>query len=835
MTFYRIWNLFISTTFFFIIHTSIVAIAEFSTNLDSCWDLGFTDFLPSKEACKRTCELLPKCKSFGYNINRNDKRCHLCTWTSSRAEIDCPNGEVCSYWGRIDGNVSPASIRDSAISVASDFCNGKIIPSADLALAAAIDLNMIIKNIGKGLYTNDATFSDTHGAALDAAVSTLASEDDNCFKVVGPYSDQGSPCTHGGVLFLQLRALLLLEDDNTKRAFPMPRDEMRASIFDKHKVLVVDNGWFTDDSLKAVNYFFDELPPRLMSEGVTWDTPFAIMSAKDAFICESDRGATDVLGFTNRGFNVFKVQLHQGVESGFPNDTPDKPAPADLLMTVLRHEAGHQFDRVMSRDQRMKDMFQTIISLCETDDDWLRGMNDFFHSANQEIMASQIGNQYLDSTSAQLRLAAQRLHRGNPFTIKQGLACYGEHNLGTSFSSPDQCAAAALENPDCSGHEIMWSTNYNYAWGCRCCMIHKECESDEDRYYTNPNWSVYQISHMKHVPCDHEAILDVEGHSCAATDKNLGTAFNDRYECAAAAIADPDCSGHQIMWSGYSYAWGCYCCKKPTCDDNNYNENINWSIYKYRNINPCPNRRALKDDKHYLETFDTASNNGNQVTNGNHNMLTKTQLRATTTTKKETDMHITHRDLTITYDLNTPSKDKHTCAYNHNLGSTFKNRQECAAAALQHPSCTGHEIMWSPYSYAWGCKCCSVAPKCRTDEQLFSPHDLWSLYQYRDTVAQEPCSGTKLALAWFLFNLDFMSGGENTVDFYEDGDFGQRDGYAVPVCAKLRRDSLSRIISADIPGCGVVNFAYGRDDDIVTSVDQSAINCRVDPNATPAC
>ena len=41
-------------------------------------------------------------------------------------------------------------------------------------------------------------------------------------------------------------------------------------------------------------------------------------------------------------------------------------------------------------------------------------------------------------------------------------------DLGTGYSTQHECLAAALELEEC-GRAVMWSTEYNYNWGCRCC------------------------------------------------------------------------------------------------------------------------------------------------------------------------------------------------------------------------------------------------------------------------------------------------------------------------------------------------------------------------------
>jgi len=77
--------------------------------------------------------------------------------------------------------------------------------------------------------------------------------------------------------------------------------------------------------------------------------------------------------------------------------------------------------------------------------------------------------------------------------IKPNKACrYRAKNLGTSFSSPMECIAAAKAHRRCKGNEIMWSDSYNKYWGCRCCSAHPTCPAGSSRYRDNNNWDVYE-------------------------------------------------------------------------------------------------------------------------------------------------------------------------------------------------------------------------------------------------------------------------------------------------------------------------------------------------------
>ena len=95
-------------------------------------------------------------------------------------------------------------------------------------------------------------------------------------------------------------------------------------------------------------------------------------------------------------------------ENAFPSDTD--AVRGDLFMTVLRHETGHQFDRVVDADERLSALEVLLQDACSADTDYLRSQvgHVYFEKAPQELIASQIGNQYFLGTDAQLALAIDR-------------------------------------------------------------------------------------------------------------------------------------------------------------------------------------------------------------------------------------------------------------------------------------------------------------------------------------------------------------------------------------------------------------------------------------------
>jgi len=160
-------------------------------------------------------------------------------------------------------------------------------------------------------------------------------------------------------------------------------------------------------------------------------------------------------------------------------------------------------------------------------------------------------------------------------------ACRSEiKNLGTSFKTAEQCIAAAKSDSRCTGSEIMWSSSYNYAWGCRCCSETQTCPAATSDYYSNSNWDTYEYRTCQTIP---ENVTPNKG--CRYQSKYLGTSFSTPEQCMAAAKSDSGCTGGEIMWSdSYNYAWGCRCCSKhPTCPpgSSRYQSNNNWDVYKY--------------------------------------------------------------------------------------------------------------------------------------------------------------------------------------------------------------------------------------------------------------
>mmetsp|Transcript_12949 Transcript_12949/g.19794 ORF Transcript_12949/g.19794 Transcript_12949/m.19794 type:complete len:345 (+) Transcript_12949:394-1428(+) len=88
--------------------------------------------------------------------------------------------------------------------------------------------------------------------------------------------------------------------------------------------------------------------------------------------------------------------------------------------------------------------------------------------------------------------------------IADGKECGAQHkNLGTSFSSPEECAVAATNEPGC-GSSFMYSDNYGYAWGCRCCTHDGAAGGG-----ANNNWDLYSFDPSGDINLDIDVDLEI--------------------------------------------------------------------------------------------------------------------------------------------------------------------------------------------------------------------------------------------------------------------------------------------------------------------------------------
>lgn len=492
---------------------------EIQYNKDSCWDVGYQDYINSAGDCQRQCTLTSGCNSWSFLHDDSIRRCHLCTWTEPRTDISCSTGidPPCRTWGlKEDGAVDAADILNAGIAQATKVCNGSLTP--DDALAVAQDLNLIVNKYRTGEYDSDANFVNNLQSVANQAASILRQENKIC---VNNYTGPDHACNYGSLVFHQLRALLLYVDGNASRAYPRRFDKLYKKLFNRYKVFLADNRSMRRYTLRRFIRFYSQLPSHIFTEGILYDALFATQTVRDAWKCNGqDPGYYHT---TNRGYNVFQTQVGQSYEQAFPDDTPNKPPSMDLQLTVTRHEVAHQFDRIIANraDTRLKDM-KTALTLASagSDSNWLRSQvgDAYFQSAPQEIIAAQVGNQFLATTSSQLRLAAYRLTKSDSWVndlsyskVDSGIATLTRENkscslqtanLGT-FSTSQACVDAAMANDACS-YEIMYSSTYP-SWGCRCCAPIEDlsCATEESVYNNHDLWDVYQYENSPNeATCD---------------------------------------------------------------------------------------------------------------------------------------------------------------------------------------------------------------------------------------------------------------------------------------------------------------------------------------------
>ena len=162
-------------------------------------------------------------------------------------------------------------------------------------------------------------------------------------------------------------------------------------------MLVADALWLDDASIAAVRTFYDALPPHMMSEGVLKDAPFATMTVRDAFECDGVDESVD-LSVTERGFNVFQYQVGDATENAFGSTA--LPFYGDLLMTVVRHETAHQFDRIIDADDELATIEAFYTNTADADLDWLRSLVVYQRAKATAIRPSSSGRVLLLTNSA---------------------------------------------------------------------------------------------------------------------------------------------------------------------------------------------------------------------------------------------------------------------------------------------------------------------------------------------------------------------------------------------------------------------------------------------------
>ena len=173
----------------------------------------------------------------------------------------------------------------------------------------------------------------------------------------------------------------------------------------------------------------------------------------------------------------------------------------------------------------------------------------------------------------------------------------------------------------------------------------------------------------------------------------------------------------------------------------------------------------------------------------------------------------------------TLTRDNSACSFqDSNLGD-IATPEACAEAALAEGSgCNGYEIMFPSAYTSWGCRCCNAYDEmdCPSEDSMFTAHDLWDVYQYKNPPNLPTCEGpTGVAMGWFLFNVDLMTPPEsNVVKFYDH----ERNGKTRTFYVTLTRDANDRIVALEVPYCGEIFVSYGANG-IVDSVSANAETC----------
>ena len=342
------------------------------------------------------------------------------TWSVYRV-TDCTDpGVECTL---------PSDLLDDAMSTVQDYCDDdNPSASADTYLEAASVLHELVRN--RDAHTgNDAKFQ----AAINTRHPRSSTFQASSILVPGACRTEPTKCNAGLVLFHQLRGLLLTESPpRSSDAFAdSPR---RRALFDDHRLFLADGGYLDDASMDAIHGFLDRLPPLLRTEGVQKGAKFVTMTISDTYACDgkctegSDDVSCDLLWFTARGFNSFDYGLGYTTEDAFEGSV--ESVYGDSMMTVVKHEVAHQFDRFVEADPDYWAWWEQIQAAATSSKDWPKcvkytgSCQDATHAyfadpyyGPQEIIAGNVGNQYLLSSIAQLRVGISRLDQGTALPL----------------------------------------------------------------------------------------------------------------------------------------------------------------------------------------------------------------------------------------------------------------------------------------------------------------------------------------------------------------------------------------------------------------------------------
>jgi len=407
----------------------------FQQGRGGCASQGNAGELGSPEMCQIQCLATRNCKYWSWRPDRSGL-CLLCNDDRENTDsaVECgtiPNNKPQCMWGPRTCNndevdPSPEEAVSNILAAALTFCGG----SDDTIM----DISEIQRKV--------AYFTPVVRSMVDGTqnpTNSVQSADD--FALILQRSDcHPTVCNGGALLWTSMEQFIVVMDDNTDRALPRNVDIWRRAIFNEFHIFLADAHWLDKVGTEDVYIYFKEVPLHLR-EGFIVQSPFLTMTVRDAYKCGSNGMASGkFFQVTPRGFNVFHTWPGSRMEDAFVK-TPKSQTNGDLFQTVLRHEAAHQFDRTMNLRQRQ--LRTLLLNQCERDTDWLRtGVgNAYFKDAQGEIIASQVGNQYFLSSSAQL--AVGRYYAQYADTRRKNLLplawfvfnvdLVGEENMGTFY------------------------------------------------------------------------------------------------------------------------------------------------------------------------------------------------------------------------------------------------------------------------------------------------------------------------------------------------------------------------------------------------------------------
>mmetsp|Transcript_490 Transcript_490/g.1417 ORF Transcript_490/g.1417 Transcript_490/m.1417 type:complete len:557 (-) Transcript_490:149-1819(-) len=364
----------------------------------ACWDAGFVDHLAKAEHCQLACALDDDCVFFSYHPSRADKRCHFCSGLAEEEDVvgECRDPARGCAWGPKccgdDCEPEYASMLEAGIARAEVLCMDPHV-DADATARSAMQLNAALKTYAAGGLDGDKAFAKALPGAAARAAALIAKG--GC---------QPTACNEGLGLWQNLRNLLALYDGHGDRAFA--DDDARRRLLNANHIMLADRGFLSEASVKAIDHFYGQVPAYLLSRGVLNGAPFATLTVDGAFACSGKAtSAAASLAVTPRTFNTYPLQAGQAAEDPFGGTSEAGRTAGDLLLTVVRHETSHQFDRALT--PRAAAVLETLKSRSHDDDDWLReSIGDaYFHDHEGEVIASQAGNQYLHDSATQFRVA----------------------------------------------------------------------------------------------------------------------------------------------------------------------------------------------------------------------------------------------------------------------------------------------------------------------------------------------------------------------------------------------------------------------------------------------